>query len=150
MDTARRKAARLIVIDSSDRVLLFGHVGNDGAMFWAPPGGGLEPGESFEEAAAREATEELGVEHAQLTRLWTGRASFLFGGRMIDQEEQFFRLEYAGGDLFRGTEATHLSEGILKARWWTIDEIQRTTERVFPEDLGAQLCRRQPFPCRHA
>ena len=43
------------------RVPLFRHAGSHGRSFWATPGGGLEDGERFEQAACREASEELGV-----------------------------------------------------------------------------------------
>ena len=52
-----RRAARLVVVDSRDRVLLRQHAPTHGAGVWATPGGGLENGDTFEEAAAREALE---------------------------------------------------------------------------------------------
>jgi 8-oxo-dGTP pyrophosphatase MutT (NUDIX family) len=56
-----RLASRVILIDQDKRVLylqasepLTGHI------FWVMPGGGLEPSETFEDAARREAHEESG------------------------------------------------------------------------------------------
>jgi hypothetical protein len=54
-----RRAARLIALDAADRILLLQYARPNGEKFWATPGGGLEPGETFEMAAAREAAEEL-------------------------------------------------------------------------------------------
>ena len=56
-----RRASRLILLDSQRRVLLLLHAGTNGESFWSPPGGGLETGETFEQAARREAMEETGI-----------------------------------------------------------------------------------------
>lgn len=61
MEPDLRRASRLILLDGQRRVLLFRHARTNGADFWAPPGGGLESGETFEQAACREACEELGI-----------------------------------------------------------------------------------------
>ncbi|MFE1956552.1 NUDIX domain-containing protein [Streptomyces sp. NPDC059479] len=53
-----REAARVIVLDPENRVLLLSYAEN--GDFWATPGGSLEPGETHREAALRELREELG------------------------------------------------------------------------------------------
>jgi 8-oxo-dGTP pyrophosphatase MutT (NUDIX family) len=59
-----RPAARVLLIDARDRLLLFRSVPQmfDGEAFWFPPGGGLNPGETYEQAALRELREETGIE----------------------------------------------------------------------------------------
>jgi 8-oxo-dGTP diphosphatase len=56
-----RSAARLLLLDTHGRLLLFRHNDGHGREFWAAPGGGLEPGETFEQAARREAAEDRNV-----------------------------------------------------------------------------------------
>jgi hypothetical protein len=34
---------------------------------------------------------------------------------------------------------TRVSEGIVDARWWSVDEIEATPERVFPLDLAQRV-----------
>src|SRR5437868_6108091 len=61
----RRPSARLLILDPQDRLLLFRYVFRDGALagedYWGTPGGALEDGETFEQAAIRELQEETGI-----------------------------------------------------------------------------------------
>ena len=50
--------ARGIIVDENDRVLLVKHTYSEG---WFLPGGGVEVGESAEEAVRREMLEEVGI-----------------------------------------------------------------------------------------
>jgi 8-oxo-dGTP pyrophosphatase MutT (NUDIX family) len=61
---ALREAARAIVLDPDDRIMLLRYDENGG--FWATPGGSLEPGETHRQAVIRELREELGVQHLDL------------------------------------------------------------------------------------
>ncbi len=62
----QRPSARLLVVDEQNRVLLFRFVFKEGALagqeFWATPGGELDAGETFEEAAIRELFEETSIQ----------------------------------------------------------------------------------------
>ena len=73
-----RRASRLILLDEQRRVLLFRHAGTNGRTFWAPPGGGVENGETFEQAAWREAYEELGLTSFTLKRVWERTTDFVY------------------------------------------------------------------------
>ncbi|RIH86167.1 Diadenosine hexaphosphate hydrolase [Calidithermus terrae] len=67
--------AGVVVLDSHDRVLL-GHRTDNG--FWGLPGGAMEPGESFEEAARREVFEETGLTVGELVLLTLYSGAELF------------------------------------------------------------------------
>src|SRR6202012_42568 len=58
-----RDAVRVVLEDASGRVLLF-HVATQQipAGWWELPGGGINPGESYQEAAVREIKEEAGLD----------------------------------------------------------------------------------------
>jgi ADP-ribose pyrophosphatase YjhB (NUDIX family) len=136
-----RSAARLIVTDDDGRVLLFRHVDRHGKEFWATPGGGVEAGESPEQAARREAAEELGAHEVQLVPVWTGQAELLLARQRIAQTEVFFRLVAHRGILGPEVAETHRREGIVEVRWWSVEEIEQAQEPLFPTDLAEQLRR---------
>jgi 8-oxo-dGTP pyrophosphatase MutT (NUDIX family) len=134
-----RRAARLVVLDGRGRVLLFRHAGNHGQVFWATPGGGLEAGETFEQAAYREASEELGINGITLRFLWEAMNDFVHVGYPVRQRERYFLLEGVGQDLLTGVQAVHEQEGILDTRWWSRAELGATTEPLFPKELPLRL-----------
>ncbi len=138
-----RRAARLIVTDVENRVLLFQIARHDGSRFWATPGGGLEEGETFEEAARRESIEELDHEITELgPPLWRGSARFTFatlGDSPILQEEVFFRVEVESWQPSARVASFHEEEGILEGRFFSLAELEAREAEVFPEGLVEKL-----------
>jgi 8-oxo-dGTP pyrophosphatase MutT (NUDIX family) len=134
-----RSAARLVLLDASGRVLLFRHSDGQGREFWATPGGGLEPGETVEQAGRREGAEELGAKVVELAPLWTGHCDFQFANRTISQTETFFLVTNHSGILGPEVDQAHRLEGITSVRWWSVDETEASEEPVFPPDLAGRL-----------
>jgi 8-oxo-dGTP pyrophosphatase MutT (NUDIX family) len=124
-----RRVARVIVIDSSDRVLLLAaRDPSDSRVVWFAPGGGVEADETLEQAAARELVEEIGSVASGLALLgpiWTRRHAFTWNGTALDQRETFFaaRLEVALDPATIRPEPASEAQYFAGARWATVDEI---------------------------
>ncbi|MGY3453392.1 NUDIX hydrolase [Bradyrhizobium sp. USDA 4353] len=142
-----RPSSRLLVVDPDDRLLLFKFVHLAGALkgqqFWATPGGGLDPGESYEAAACREMFEETGIridhpgpEIAQRALTFT-----LVDGEEVSADERYFLIRVAQAEL-SSMHWTELERAAIAAqRWWQRDELTATRETVYPEDIVEMLTR---------
>lgn len=93
----RVRACGLCVVEAE--VLLVNHELENG-NFWAPPGGGIEAGETVEQCLVREFQEETGLE--------VEPKEFLFATEFISSPlhaiEFFFRVEKRGGFLKNGND----------------------------------------------
>ncbi len=86
---------------------------------WRPPGGGLKPGEPFEDGVCREALEELGVVIELTSYLVATRAVFRTAGHEIPWATHVFAATTEGEQL----EPLDTHE-IEEARWGTVSELQ--------------------------
>ena len=104
----------------------------------------MEPEETFEQAALRETSEELGLTSPSLTFLWENTTEFIYIDRPVHQQERFFRVEGDLSSLLVNVEEIHRQEGILESKWWTVGEIEAASEPVFPDGLAQRIKNYQP------
>ena len=139
-----RDAARVLLLDAEDRVLLVSHVPDEGRRVWTAPGGGLEPDEDHLAAARRELREELGLDLEPGPWVWTRSATFAFRGVWLRQHE---RWHLARAEL-DATTAPLVDAFTDEARWWTLEQLEATDEvlapRRLPEHLAALLTEGTP------
>ncbi len=108
-----------------------------GQCFWATPGGGVEPGESFETAACREAFEEMGLQIKEPgPQIAQRSASFaLFDGTMVAADERYFLIRVAGLTLSAENWTALEREVMGRHHWWSQPELRSATDQVWPETL---------------
>ena len=136
-DTAiARDAARVLLLDASDRALLIAHLPGDGRTVWTAPGGGLDLGETHEQAAARELREEVGIDAPIGPWVWSRSVTFTFRGIWLHQTERWFLARVTGLDA----DAVPIDDlGTDGARWWSIEELGTTDEILAPGSIAVQL-----------
>ena len=144
LEPVPRPAVRALVVDERGRVLLMRWVRDFGSTFWITPGGGVEPGESPEEALRRELREEVGLTDPVQGRLvWT--TEFVTPEYATTRHRAWLTQRDAG-DLVRVRVAdvdvpTLVDEGITDHRWWTVEELERSDELFGPPDLPTRVRR---------
>lgn len=138
------------MLDPADRLLLIEYEaarpiagrGPGDRRFWYAPGGGVDPGETLAEAAARELMGEIGVRDAPIGPLvarWRGPLTLFRRPTFTDAAFFLVRLPNDAID----TSDLALTEGdpVTDVRWFTPDELAAAAERIAPQGLPALLAR---------
>lgn len=115
-----RRTARIVLLGSDDRLLLFRYLAPGFDPFWIMPGGECDPGEDYPAGARRELREETGLEVGELllagqadsiTRDPQGRVQYHYS--IID-----FAAAWTGGIARAGGDAT-------EPRWLRFEELDQ-------------------------
>ncbi|NUT32394.1 MAG: NUDIX domain-containing protein [Hamadaea sp.] len=147
-----RPAARVVLLDDRDRLLLL-KIHDPSvtrgpnpipAEFWLLVGGGVDEGETYEEAAAREVFEETGLRDVTIGRcVWTQEKLVSNPAGEVEMVLGRYFVGRVSGDVtvdFSGHEPLEV-DVIRGFRWLTRDEVVEleARETVLPPGLGALL-----------
>jgi G:T/U-mismatch repair DNA glycosylase/ADP-ribose pyrophosphatase YjhB (NUDIX family) len=120
-----RPATRALVVDPAERVLLVRFEWPDKTV-WAPPGGGIEPGETPEDAIVRELAEECGLRDFELGPcVWTRDHWFTDMAGWGGQSERLYLVRTEAFEPAPEWTAEQLAgEGVTGQQWWTPQELE--------------------------
>jgi 8-oxo-dGTP pyrophosphatase MutT (NUDIX family) len=144
-----RTAARLVVIDAADRILLLHVQDLSNPQFgtaWELPGGGMEEDETFVDAAARELREETGLEirpECIEAPRWRRQIEYVYRGVCRHQRElvALVRISESSPSTYDSLRVGAEKEDVIEARWWSIEQIRNSSERLYPRSLPSLLPR---------
>ena len=139
-----RPAARALIIDTNERLLLFHH--HDTSLrepdLWVPPSGALAIGETYGQALQRELWEEIGLSDVRLGPwVWSRRHVFRMAGNLYDARERYYLVRVESLTV-QPQNLDPIEELVMvEHRWWSIPEIQSASgsEVFVPRSLGELL-----------
>lgn len=135
---SERVRAGVVILDGARLAVIRRQ--RDGRLYHVIPGGGIEAGETAEDAACREAHEELGLTVQILGSI--GRVVFAPPDGSSRYEQHYFGAEIVEGDFGTGTGPEYAADrdparGIYEPIW--LDLSTAATVEVYPKPLVARL-----------
>jgi len=134
-----RPTSRIVLLNERDQVLLICYRDSSSiaSSLWVTPGGGLEIGETYADAAMRELLEETGISVNTVGKpIWTRN-------KVVDGvlfPERHFLVRCANVDLMTENNPDMNEHNLtLEVRWWSLEELRKSTETIYPKDLALHL-----------
>jgi 8-oxo-dGTP pyrophosphatase MutT (NUDIX family) len=135
-----RRAVRALLIAEAEILLIKARL-PDGRHCWMTPGGGVEAGESDEQALVREVWEETTLELDQrYPMVWMRSHLYGIEPRQVMQHEHYFLVPT---EKFEPSMDNNPARGELNVfrgfQWWSFSDIEASNELFAPNKLGRLL-----------
>lgn len=145
-----RKAVRVLLINNNNQLLLmcvedFDVSTPDGTRnkrFWCTIGGGIERGESIEQAALREIYEETGIVQeavALKSVVWHGVVDLMLKGVLTRLDESFIVAKTNQTTVALCSPTEDEKQVVKKMIWFSLEDIQKCPDVIFPVVLPDYL-----------
>ena len=142
-----RETARILLVNDQDEIfLLLTHFDPEVGLppRWITPGGGIDEGETPEQAAIRELFEETGIQIDIETLekpIWqtSGRWDWSDGKNHHTYVDYFFKLTVTDFELDTSNWTEDERRDVVEYRWWNLSELTESNEVVGPHELIAFL-----------
>lgn len=140
MFAALRPTSRVVLVAPTNRVLMLFTRAPDSSNWsrWVLPGGGVDPGETHEQAAYREVAEETGHQLSSLgPRIFVENTPLPYDEAIYPGAHQEYFLARVDAefepDRSGWTSSEHVD--VTDWRWWTVEALETTREPYEPREL---------------
>lgn len=153
-----RPCVGLMLLNRRGEAFIGNRIASDHFVAWQMPQGGIDPGETPDQAAMRELHEEVGTDRAEILAAHPDWLNYdlpesvlgqALGGRFRGQTQKWFALRFTGADKDIHIDTAHPE--FNRWRWCPLDDIpglivpfkRRVYERVIQEfrPLAERLAR---------
>ncbi|HYI23782.1 MAG TPA: NUDIX domain-containing protein [Thermomicrobiales bacterium] len=139
-----RKSSRLVIVNQRDEIFLFCHqdppTRRKPRRYWVTPGGGVEPGETWEQAAIRELWEETGIDGVPLGPwVWFRTKVNPEAEPPFLSVERYFLVRVERDDVHFDNQLAYEREVYQQHQWWSVAAIRASDDTFYPVEMAGLL-----------
>lgn len=143
-----RRSGRVVLLNELNQIFLFKMQDQtfadrqhpNGKAVWFTVGGGIEEGETFEDAAKRELWEETGLENVAWGQLvWIREVDLLVKNEPTRFIEYYYTARTKELEIHPAKFTYEEEQGYLTHHWWSLDELRESKELIYPTNLDKLL-----------